>query len=66
MFCTHFIVIEIVRGILLKLIGIHNWSVLLICVATFIGTIIIVSVSESISKKLLSFSLWKMITGGRS
>ena len=65
MFCTHFIVIEFVRGILLKIIGVRDWSVLLVFVCTFLGTVIIVSIMEKIATKILPHSLLKILMGGR-
>lgn len=63
-YCTHFIIIEMVRGVLFKTIGIKSWSILLIYILTFIMTLLIIKVTSIILKRFIP-KLYQLLTGGR-
>lgn len=64
MYCSHFMIIEAIRGVLIKVLGINEWSVLLIWVLTFSSTIFVILAFSKIIKRRLP-RLWCFLNGNR-
>ena len=63
-FCTHFVIIEGVRGILVKGIGINELSILPIFVATILFTLGIILVTSYVVQRF-AYPVWNLLNGGR-
>lgn len=63
-YCIHFLIIEAVRGLLIRGLGVHVWNILMIYMATIFVTCFLILIAGKIIKYYLP-CIWKVLNGGR-